>query len=69
MSFTVIPPDEVEGVVVIIDDILKTQHRHPVGYYKKKYHLTEDEYQMIYNLVVPFMRNKVYGGFMPYGEY
>lgn len=53
---TVIAHDEVEQIVQIIDDILKSGYSHPVSYYKEKYHLSNDEYSMIFDLTMPFIR-------------
>lgn len=55
---TVIAHDEVEQIVQIIDDILKSGYSHPVSYFKEKYHLTNDEYTMIFDLTMPFIRRR-----------
>lgn len=55
---TIIPHDEVEQIVPIIDDLLKTGYSHPVSYFKEKYHLTNDEYTMIFDLTMPFIRRR-----------
>lgn len=53
---TVIAYDEVEQIVPIIDELCTNGYSHPVSYYKEKYHLSNDEYSMIFDLAMPFIR-------------
>lgn len=53
---TVIPQDELEKIIPIIDELCATKYGHPVSYYKNKYHLSDEEYSMIFDLTMPFIR-------------
>lgn len=53
---TVIAQDEIERIVPIIDELCTNGYSHPVSYYKEKYHLSNDEYSMIFDLTMPFIR-------------
>ena len=53
----VLPQHQIDNMVVIMDDIL----RHPgecftVGFFKKKYNLSDEEYNMIFDLTMPLIR-------------
>lgn len=55
MSFIVLPPDQISYMNGIMDYILKNPAK-SVGFIKKKFNLTEEEYQMIYDLTMPHVR-------------
>ena len=56
----VLPQDQIDAMVEIMECILKTDgsSRVTVGDIKRKYKITEDEYQMIYDLCMPILRKK-----------
>lgn len=59
----VISPDDIPTVQAAMNDILKSNHGggYTVGDIKRKHHLTGEEYDMIFELCMPFIRNGVQG--------
>ena len=55
MSMTILDPDEITAINVIMDYILKNPAK-TVGTIKKRFRLTEDEYRMIFDLTMPHIR-------------
>lgn len=55
MSLTVLDPDEITAINVIMDYILKNPAK-TVGTIKKRFRLTEEEYRMIFDLTMPHIR-------------
>ena len=56
MSMVVIDPDEIAVINDVMDYILKNPTK-TVGSIKKQFHLTEEEYRMIFDLTMPRIRN------------
>lgn len=55
MSMTILDPDEITAINVIVDYILKNPSK-TVGTIKKRFRLTEEEYRMIFDLTMPHIR-------------
>lgn len=55
MNLTVLDPDEITAINVIMDYILKNPAK-TVGTIKKRFRLTEEEYRMIFDLTMPHIR-------------
>lgn len=62
MSLTIIPGDQLDQITLIMDDILANQGR-SVKYFKDKYNLSMEEYDMIYELCMPKVRKKLPGDY------
>ena len=60
MNLTLIPPDEMEVINKIMDDILTHESTKDVAHFKKKYNLTNEEYRMIFDLTMPMQRRLAY---------
>lgn len=60
MKLTVLPQDEIDGIVEVMEHILKSDgsDKITVGGIKQHYQLTELQYQMIYDLCMPLIRKK-----------
>ena len=52
---TILDPDEITAINVIVDYILKNPSK-TVGTIKKRFRLTEEEYHMIFDLTMPHIR-------------
>ena len=52
---TIIPQDQIDKMVEVMDVILKYPYM-TVGDIKKRFNLTSQEYEMIYGLVMPLVR-------------
>lgn len=53
----VLPQDQIDRMSEIMDDILRnTSEVYTVKYFKKKYKLSSAEYDMIYDLTMPLIR-------------
>ena len=55
MSLTILPADEIDYIVTVSDFILKFPNL-SVGDIKKKFRLTSEEYEMIFELCMPRIR-------------
>lgn len=55
MSLTILPADEIDCIVTVSDFILKFPNM-SVGDIKKKFRLTSEEYDMIFELCMPRIR-------------
>lgn len=56
MSLTILPADEIDYIVTVSDFILKFPNL-SVGDIKKKFRLTSEEYEMIFDLCMPRVRS------------
>ena len=52
----VLPQDQIDRMKEIMDYLLKYQTGITVGEVKRKYNLTSEEYEMIYDLCMPLIR-------------
>lgn len=52
---TVLDPDQIKAMNAVMDYILKSPTK-TVGSIKKRFHLTEEEYRMIFDLTMPHIR-------------
>lgn len=57
MNMIVIPQDQIDIMVKIIDHITKHPYGKTVAWYKEHYNLTDEEYEMIFDLTMPFIRS------------
>ena len=56
MNMIIIPQDQIDIMVKVIDDITKHPSGKTVEWYKEHYELTSEEYEMIMELTMPFIR-------------
>ena len=56
MNMIIIPQDQIDTMVKVIDDITKHPSGKTVEWYKEHYELTSEEYEMIMDLTMPFIR-------------
>ena len=59
---TVLSEDQITVMTMVMDDILK-RHNMSVQEIKNKYHLTDDEYNMIFDLCMPNIRENSWEAF------
>lgn len=56
---TVLDQEEIDHIVIIQDYIMKHENQKSVADIRKKYHLTREEYDMIFDLCMPKFRNNL----------
>lgn len=56
MNMVILPGDQIDNMVEVMDTILKPGNK-TVEDIKKKYHLTSAEYDMIFDLTMPLIRH------------
>ena len=52
----VLPQDEIDHLKELMDDLLKQQYSMSVGDFKRRWKLSSEEYEMIYDLCMPLIR-------------
>ena len=57
MDMVIIPQDQIDTMVTVIDDITKHPAGKSVEWYKEHYNLTDEEYEKIMDLTMPFIRS------------
>jgi hypothetical protein len=57
MLETVLSQDDIDKIVPVISEILKPNPERSVAWIKERFGLTSEEYEMIFELAMPFIRD------------
>lgn len=57
MLSTIIPQDDIDKIIPVISEILRPNPERSVAWFKEHFKLSSEEYDMIFELTMPFIRD------------